>query len=297
MRVSSNVAIDPEAHLYPHFPHRQPPLSWFFRISSHREGRLPAITESTNTGIAMKHIRQSKVIDRDAPELVDLFDHLRDTLIGRHGITKARYVHLAPSADGLSLKVAASPLLRPLAVDFVENRRHELLYDLAERMRRPEPTRFVTGGGASAKGIPEPLRAARQQYGAQINKFIGEGWWHGFDVPTFGPCGRRGLFLINAPLEQPLTSAYVTAVRRELQDFHVAYCAVDLAEQQQPPLAAEERELLCGLASGMRMAALAAELGLTTRGTEDRLKRVRAKLGSKTTAEAVAKAVAMGLIL
>ena len=96
----------------------------------------------------MKHIRESEVIDRNAPELVDLFDHLRDTLIGRHGITKARYIHLAPSADGVRLKVSASSLLRPLAVDFVENRRHELLHDLAERMRRPEPMRFVTGGGA-----------------------------------------------------------------------------------------------------------------------------------------------------
>jgi DNA-binding CsgD family transcriptional regulator len=245
----------------------------------------------------MKHIRESKVIDRNAPELVDLFDHLRDTLIGRHGITKARYVHLAPSADGLSLKVSASPLLRPLAVDFVENRRHELLHDLAERMRQPEPTRFATGVGASAEGMPEPLRAARRQYEAQINRFIGEGWWHGFEVPTFGPCGRRGLFLINAPLDQPLTDRYMANVRRDVQDFHVTYSAVDLVAEQPPLLAAEERQLLRGLASGMRMAALAAELGLTPRGTEDRLKRIREKLGSKTPVEAVAKAVAVGLIL
>ena len=30
----------------------------------------------------MRHIRKSEVIDRNAPELVDLFDNLRDTLLG-----------------------------------------------------------------------------------------------------------------------------------------------------------------------------------------------------------------------
>jgi hypothetical protein len=134
----------------------------------------------------MRHIRKSEVIDRNAPELVDLFDHLRDTLQGRHGVTKARYVHLAPSTAGLRLKVSASPALRALATDFVENRRHELLYDLAERLRRPEPTRFSTADRAT-EDVPERLRSARQQYEAYMSRFIGEGWWHGFEAPTFGP--------------------------------------------------------------------------------------------------------------
>jgi DNA-binding CsgD family transcriptional regulator len=244
----------------------------------------------------MRHIRRSEVIDRNAPELVALFDQLRDTLLGRHGVTKARYVHLAPSTAGLRLKVSASPALRPLAVDFVENRRHELLYDLAERLRRPEPTRFSTFPSAT-EDVPELLLSARQQYEAHLSRFIGEGWWHGFEAPTFGPCGRRGLFLINAPLEQPLTDAYVADVRRDLQDFHLAYSAVDLAAEQPLRLAAAEHELLRGMVSGMRTEALAAQVGLTTRGTEDRLKRTRDKLESRTTVEAAAKAVALGLIL
>ena len=229
--------------------------------------------------------------------MVDLFDHLRDTLVGRHGITKARYAHLAPSAGGLCLKVSASQPLRPLAIDFVENRRHELFHDLAECVRRTEPMRFATGCGGPAEGVPETLRAARRRYQELTNQWIGEGWWHGFDVPTFGPCGRRGLFLINAPLEQPLAAGYMADVHRDLQNFHIAYSAVDLAAEPPPLLAAEERELLLGLACGMRMEALAAELGLTTRGTEDRLKRIRAKLGARTTTEAVVRAAAMGLIL
>lgn len=244
----------------------------------------------------MRHIRTSEVIDRNAPELAGLFDHLRDTLLGRHGVTKARYVHLAPSTAGLRLKVSASPALRALAVDFVENQRHELLYDMAERLRRPEPTRFSTVGCAP-EGVPESIRLARQQYEAYMIRMVGEGWWHGFEAPTFGPCGRRGLFLINAPLEQPLTTAYVAEVRRDLQDFHLAYSAVDLAAEQPLRLAAAEHELLLGMVCGMRTEALAAEVGLTARGTEDRLRRTRGKLKSRTTVEAAAKAVALGLIL
>jgi DNA-binding CsgD family transcriptional regulator len=257
---------------------------------------LPAVTESTNTRIVMKHIRESQIIDRNAPELSGLFNRLRDTLAGRHGITRARYLHLAPSAGGLRLKVSASPPLRPLAVDFVENRRHELLHDLPECLRRAQPRRFAGSGDAPPEGLRDPRRAAWKQYLEEMNRFIGEGWWHGFDVPTFGPCGRRGLFLINAPFGQALTSAYIGEVRRDVQDFHTAYSAVDLAVEPPPALAAEERALLLGLASGMRMEALSAQLGLTKRGTEDRLKRIRTKLGSRTTTEAVARAVAAGLI-
>jgi hypothetical protein len=244
----------------------------------------------------MKHIRESKIIDRDAPELSGLFDQLRDTLLGRHGITRARYLHLAPSAGGPRLKVSASPPLRPLATDFVENRRHELLYDLAACMREPQPRRFGTGCDAPDERVPEPLRAARKQYMAEVNRFIGEGWWHGFAVPTFGPAGRRGLFLINAPLGQALSSADIREVRRDVQDFHCAFSAADLAGERQPVLAAEERALPIGLASGLRMEALAGDLGLKVRGAEDRLRRIRDKLGSRTTVEAVATAVALELI-
>lgn len=255
---------------------------------------MPTVTESTTTRVVMKNIRESEIIDRNAPELTDLFDHLCDALVGRHGITRASYLHLAPSLRGLSLKISASPPLRPLAIDFVENRRHELLDDLAERMGRPKPERFTTCD--AAEGVREPSRAARRQYLAQVKQCVGEGWWHGFTVPTFGPSGRRGLFLINAPLGQSLSSAYIGEVRRDVQEFHSDFSAADLAGERQPVLAAEERALLLGLASGMRMEAVAAELGLKVRGAEDRLKRIRDKLGSSTTIEAVARTIAMGLI-
>lgn len=243
----------------------------------------------------MRHIRHSEVIDRNAPELVDLFDHLRDTLLERHGVTKARYIHVAPSIAGLRLKVSASPALRPLAVDFVENRRHELLFDLAERLRRAGPTRFANGGDRVE--MPERLQAARRQYDAEISRFIGEGWWHGFEVPAFGPSGHDGLFLINAPLEQPLSNRYIADVRRDLLEFHLAYADVELLAEPLPRLAAGEHDLLLGFASGLRTEAIAAETDRSQRATEDRLKKLRNRLESATTIEAAMKAVRLGLIL
>ena len=243
----------------------------------------------------MRHIRHSEIIDRNAPELVDLFDHLRDTLLERHGVTKARYLHVAPSIAGLRLKVSVSPALRPLAVDFVENRRHELFYDLAERLRRARPTRFATGGDPAE--MPDCLRSARRQYDAEICQFIGEGWWHGFEVPAFGPSGRDGLFLINAPLEQPLNSRYIAEVCRGLREFHLAYSDVDLLAEPLPRLTAQEHDLLLGYATGLRTDAVAAETRRSPRTTEDRLRKLRDRLQCKTTIEATAKAIRLGLIL
>lgn len=118
-----------------------------------------------------------------------------------------------------------------------------------------------------------------------------------FEVPTFGPCGRRGIFLINAPLEQPLASAYIADVRRDLQDFHLAFSAVDLSAEAPLRLATEEHDLLLGFAAGQRTEAVAADAGRSRRATEDRLRKIRDKLESRTTIEAASKAVSLGLIL
>ena len=166
----------------------------------------------------MRHIRTSEVIDRNAPELVDLFDHLRDTLPGGTASPRRATCTLRHQPRGLRLKVSASPSLRPLAVDFVENRRHELLYDLADRLRRPEPTRFATAA-ARRRTFPNrcgpPGRNMRRRCAGSSAKAGGTA----LRCRPSGPADARGLFLINAPLEQPLASAYITDVRRDLQDF------------------------------------------------------------------------------
>jgi DNA-binding NarL/FixJ family response regulator len=116
-------------------------------------------------------------------------------------------------------------------------------------------------------------------------------------VPAFGPSGHDGLFLINAPLEQPLSNRYIADVRRDLLEFHLAYADVELLTEPPIRLAAGEHDLLLGFASGLRTEAIAAKTDRSQRATEDRLKKLRNRLESATTIEAATKAVRLGLIL
>jgi DNA-binding CsgD family transcriptional regulator len=241
------------------------------------------------------YIRSVEVIDRNLPDLAPLFDEMRDRLHDEHGITRARYYHAVPVADGARLAVSASPRVRALADDYVRNRRHEIDHLLLERMRLAEPT--VWNRERRDGGCPPRMRATRQRWACLTQEVIGEGWWHGFDVAAFGPGGRRGLSKINAPLEQLLGRRYMGRVRHVLQDFHLAYCNVELAAAPRIRLAPGDQEALAGVAAGRKIDAIAHELGITSRGVEERLARARKLLGCRTTTEAVAKAVALGFIL
>jgi hypothetical protein len=138
------------------------------------------------------YIRSVEVIDRTLPDLAPLFDEMRDRLRDEHGITRARYYHAVPVADGARLAVSASPPIRALAEDYVHNRRHEIDHLLLERMRLAEPA--VWDRELRDENCPPQLRATRQRWATLTQKAIGDGWWHGFDVAAFGPGGRRGLF-------------------------------------------------------------------------------------------------------
>jgi DNA-binding CsgD family transcriptional regulator len=137
----------------------------------------------------------------------------------------------------------------------------------------------------------------RQRWEQVEREVIGDGWWYGFDVAVFGPGGRRGLFKINTPLEQPLDRAYMEGVRDVVSAFHLAFCTVELAAEDRIHLPPEEQEVLAGVASGLKAQAIGDELGITARAVEERLARARKRLGCGTTSQALARAIALGLIL
>jgi DNA-binding CsgD family transcriptional regulator len=241
------------------------------------------------------YIRSVEVIDRNRPALSPLFDEMRNRLRDDHGVTKARYCHAVPLADGARLAVSASPPIRTLAEDYVRNRRHEVDCNLLERMQLTEP--MVWDRARCIEGDAPRTRAMRQRWELIAREAIGEGWWHGFDVAVFGPRGRRGLFKINAPLEQRLDRAYMGGVRHVVQDFHLAYCRVELAAEQEFRLLPEEQDAIAGVAFGMKAEAIGDELGITGRTVEERLARVRKRLDCSTTPQAVAKVITLGLVL
>ena len=239
-----------------------------------------------------RHIRAVEVIDRTLPSLAPIFDEMRDRLHAL-GITKARYRHAVPLVEGARLEVSASPPIRALADDYVRNRRHEVDYDLFERMQLTEPRPWEPAGLVDAS--PASVRAKRRRWAIVVSEAIGDGWWHGFDVAVFGPRGRRGLFKINAPLEQPLSRGYMLGVRHVVQDFHLAFCHVELSGEQ-VRLRPQEREALAGVAIGLKAEVVGEALGITGRAVEERLARARKRLDCASTTQAVAKAITLGLI-
>jgi DNA-binding CsgD family transcriptional regulator len=74
------------------------------------------------------------------------------------------------------------------------------------------------------------------------------------------------------------------------------FCVADNRAEAWPALTPDEREVLLGLATGLRMGGIAERVGLSPRTADDRLRSIREKLGAKTAAEAVAKAVRIDLI-
>ena len=86
-------------------------------------------------------------------------------------------------------------------------------------------------------------------------------------------------------------------VRHVVQDFHLAYCNIQLAAAPTIRLAPGDQEALAGVAAGRKIEVIGYELGITGRAVEERLARARKLLGCRTTTEAVAKAVALGFIL
>ena len=242
-----------------------------------------------------RYIRSVEIIDRSLPDLSSLFDEMRDRLLDDHGITKARYCHAVSLAGSARLGVSASPPIRALAEDYVLNRRHELDFTLLPKMRRIEPTRWADQ--PRDEECPRRVLSRREAWRALVKQALGDGWHHGFDVPVHSPDGCRGLFKINAPLEQPLSERYMRGVRHVLSDFHLAYCTMRVAAAPKTRLAPGDGEALAGIAAGLKIKAIAFELGISERAVEERLARARKALDCRTTPQAAAKAAALGLIL
>jgi len=80
------------------------------------------------------------------------------------------------------------------------------------------------------------------------------------------------------------------------RDTNVATCVRALNPTQDDLLTERQREILTAFALGSRTAAVADSIGVSPITVERHLSAIRAKLGAKTTIEAVAQAVGAGLI-
>jgi LuxR family transcriptional regulator, quorum-sensing system regulator BjaR1 len=136
---------------------------------------------------------------------------------------------------------------------------------------------------------------AEERY--QVTRYPSGRGLHGLQIPVFGPTGLEGSVSLGGERIDTTRSATLaldavgTAALRQ---------AMRLMDDPDPysdgNLSAREREVLRWSAAGRRQIEIAATLGLSERTIENHLRRIRRKLGARTTAEAVRIALRVGAI-
>ena len=120
---------------------------------------------------------------------------------------------------------------------------------------------------------------------------------HGVQIPVFGPLGLEGAMSLGG---ERIDSSPATRMALSLVGA-AAFFAVRRLLEASPEnlpgtLSDREREILTWTAAGRRQADIAVTLGLSPRTVENHLRRIRRRLGVRTTAQAVRVAIRRGEI-
>lgn len=120
---------------------------------------------------------------------------------------------------------------------------------------------------------------------------------HGLQVPVFGPGGLEGAISLGGDridtargATLALAAVGAAALRRAMR------LAGTPDANRDSSLSTRQREVLRWIAAGRRQLDIAAALGLSERTVENHLRRIRNRLGARTTAEAVRIALRSGAI-
>ena len=120
---------------------------------------------------------------------------------------------------------------------------------------------------------------------------------HGLQIPVFGPAGLEGAVSLGG---ERLDTARGTTLALAAVGSAALRQTMRLIDTPDPDcdgnLSAREREVLRWVAAGRRQIDIAATLGLSERTIENHLRRIRRRLGARTTAEAVRIALRIGAI-
>ncbi len=120
---------------------------------------------------------------------------------------------------------------------------------------------------------------------------------NGLQIPVFGPTGLEGAVSLGGVRLNVARTA--TLAVSAVGGAALRRC-VALANEPRPDcdgnLSRREREVLQWIAAGRRQVDVAETLGLSERTVENHLRRIRRRLGARTTAEAVRIAIRLGAI-
>ncbi len=120
---------------------------------------------------------------------------------------------------------------------------------------------------------------------------------HGLQIPVFGPSGLEGAVSLGGEIIAVTRQAILALTVVSNAALRQARRLMDNPDDaRNGMLSRREREVLRWTAGGRRQMDIAATLGLSERTIENHLRRIRHRLGAKTTAEAVRIALRIGAI-
>lgn len=121
---------------------------------------------------------------------------------------------------------------------------------------------------------------------------------HGIQVPVFGPAGLEGAMSAGGERIDASPVARLGMELLALTAFRTARRLLAPGEivARKTALSKREQEVLSLIAGGRRQSDVAATLTLSERTIENHLRRVRARLGVATTAQAITVAIRNGII-
>jgi LuxR family transcriptional regulator, quorum-sensing system regulator CinR len=122
---------------------------------------------------------------------------------------------------------------------------------------------------------------------------------HGFSVPVVSKHGYRGLFTVSSSLSEREWATFISVNQKNLvQIAHRLHSrvVVEVFGSDHPRLTARELECLRWIALGKDASEIATILNISPHTTRDYLKSVHYKLDCATSAQAVSKAIRLGLL-
>lgn len=222
-------------------------------------------------------------IVEDSADIDGVVARLRDFLNVDHVVYHSSKVEVSPVVPYIRLTYPASWVKRYLQmgygdVDLVvrEGFKRTLPFEWSElTVRSPAEATFLAD--ALAHGIGP----------------------HGYSIPVFSKHGYRGLFTIASSQADDGWAKFLSATRAALVQIanrlH-SRVVVEVFDKHQPHLTARELECLHWVALGKDATEIALILDISPHTTRDYLKSVHYKLDCVTSAQAVSKAIKLGLL-
>ena len=125
---------------------------------------------------------------------------------------------------------------------------------------------------------------------------------NGVTIPVHGPFGEVGFLSVTSSSSAKEWSGWYKSILSELHKYSVyAHDAVmqshgPLTQMRRPTLSSRETEVLSFAAAGQSMAKIGYKLGIAEKTVELHLRSARTKLNSLNTAQAVGRAVRLGIV-